>query len=182
MEMDVAIRKAAYGDKDLEGQVYQIIGGVIVMAPSASTFHQEIIRNILDLLSPFVRAKSLGKLLLSPIDFRFSDDEVYQPDLAFIRHSKLNQVTKDRVETLPDLVVEVLSPSNAYYDLTHKKAIYAQYGVAEYWIVDPIEETVEILLNENGLYRTDQLLRKQGMLTSAMFPGFSMKVEDVFAF
>ena len=80
------------------------------------------------------------------------------------------------------MVVEVLSPSNAYYDLKHKTEIYARYGVAEYWIVDPMDETIEILVNEGGLYRTDQLLRKPAMLESGMFPGFSMSVEEVFAF
>ncbi|MFI5202604.1 MAG: Uma2 family endonuclease, partial [Candidatus Kapaibacterium sp.] len=69
-----------------------------------------------------------------------------------------------------------------YQDLTHKKAIYAQYGVAEYWIIDPIEETIEILVNENGLYRTEALLRSPATLESTMFPGFSMTVEEVFAF
>ena|ERR1035441_8814375 len=164
-----------------EEKPYQIIGGEIIMTPMASPFHQEIAGNLSHRLRQFVRSNRLGKLL-HPVEIRFSDDEVYQPDLSFIKQSKIEGVKKDKIETLPDLVIEVLSPSNAYYDLTHKKAVYARYGVAEYWIIDPIEGTIEILLNENGLYRTEALLRKPASLESDMFPGFSMTVEEVFEF
>lgn len=165
-----------------ENKPYQIIAGEKVVAPSATPFHQEILRNLIERLGFFVRSKRLGKLLISPLDIRFNENEVYQPDLAFVRQPKIEGVKKEKIDTLPDLVIEVLSPSNAYHDLTHKKAIYAQYGVAEYWIIDPIEETIEILINEGGLYRTEALLRKPATLESAMFPGFSMTVEDVFEF
>jgi Uma2 family endonuclease len=164
-----------------EEKPYQIIGGEIIMTPMASPFHQGIAGNLTDRLRPFVRSNRLGKILNS-VDILFNDDEVYQPDLSFVKQSKIEGVKKDKIETLPDLVVEILSPSNAYYDLSHKKAVYAQYGVEEYWIIDPIAETIEILVNENGLYRTEALLRKPASLESAMFPGFSMTVEEVFEF
>lgn len=165
-----------------EEKPYQIIDGEVVMTPSPSPFHQDIILNLAEKLRPYIRSKHLGKLLLSPLDISFSDVEVYQPDLAFVRQMRIEGVRKDKIETLPDLVVEVLSPSNAYHDLTHKKEIYAKYGVAEYWIIDPIAETIEILVNESGLYRTEALLRKPALLESGMFPGFSMTVEEVFEF
>ena len=164
-----------------EEKPYQIIGGEIVMTLSASPFRQAVVGNISEWLRQFVRSNRLGKLLF-PVDIRFNDDEVFQPDLSFIKQSKIEGVKKDKIETLPDLVVEVLSPSNAQYDLGHKKAIYAQYGVEEYWVIDPIAESIEILVNENGLYRTDALLRKPASLESDMFPGFSMTVEEVFEF
>jgi Uma2 family endonuclease len=165
-----------------EEKPYQIIGGEIIMAPSATPFHQEILRSLIERLGAFVRSKRLGKLFVSPLDIRFNDSEVYQPDLAFFLQTKIQNIRKDRIDALPDLVVEVLSPSNAYYDLSHKKEVYATYGVAECWIIDPIEESIEILVNENGLYRTEALLRKPALLESGMFPEFSMKVEDVFEF
>ena len=165
-----------------EEKPHQIIGGEIVMTPSPSPFHQDIILNLAEKLRPYIRSQKLGKLLLSPLDIFFNEAEVYQPDLAFVNQSRIEAVQKEKIDTLPDLVVEVLSPSNAYYDLTHKKTIYAQCGVAEYWIIDPIAETIEILVNENGLYRTEALLRSPGMLESATFPGFRMTVEEVFAF
>jgi Uma2 family endonuclease len=165
-----------------EEKPYQIIGGEIIMTPSPSPFHQEILGNLIEKLRSFVRVHGLGKLLVSPLDIRFNDDEIYQPDLAFFRQSKIQNIRKEGIDALPDLVIEVLSPSNAYYDLTRKKTVYAQYGVEEYWIIDPIEESIEILTNENGLYRTEALLRKPAMLESNMFPGFSMKVDDVFEF
>jgi Uma2 family endonuclease len=182
MLMYVETQHKTYSEEELRDKVYQIIGGEVVVTPSASPFHQDIVLNIATRLAPFVRSHRLGKLLLSPLDVPFNEGEVYQPDIAFISQSKIAGITKEAVETLPDLVVEVLSPSNAYYDLTHKKEIYAKYGVSEYWIIDPIEQSIEVLINEGNLYRTDRLLRKPAMLESSLFPGFSMSVEDVFLF
>ena len=79
-------------------------------------------------------------------------------------------------------MVEVLSPSTAYYDLTRKKEMYCTSGVTEYWIVDPEAETIEIMVKRGEIYQTEQLLHKSDTLESAMFPGFSMKIEDVFEF
>jgi Uma2 family endonuclease len=182
MLMYIETERKQYSEEELRDKIYQIIGGEAVVVPSPSPFHQDIVSNIFEKLRPFVRANRLGKVLLSPLDIRFEEGEVYQPDVAFIAQSKLKGVTKEAIETLPDLVIEVLSPSTAYYDLTHKKEVYAKHGVAEYWIVDPIELTIEVLMNEGNLYRTDRLLRKPAILESTLLPGFSMSVEDVFVF
>ncbi len=91
-------------------------------------------------------------------------------------------IGKKKFNIVPDLVIEILSPSNAYYDFTRKKEMYCEHGVSEYWIVDPEAETIEIMIKDGEFYRTESMVRKTGKLESPMFPGFSMKVEDVFAF
>jgi Uma2 family endonuclease len=60
--------------------------------------------------------------------------------------------------------------------------MYCEHGVEEYWIVDPEEETVEVMVKDGLYYRTESLLRKPALLVSPMLPGFSMALEDVFAF
>ena len=184
MLAEVQTRRYTYKDYERleEGAPYQLIGGELIMTPSATPFHQEIIGNLSQRLRPFVQSKRLGKFMISPLDIQFSDTDVYQPDLVFIRQSKLSGVGRNKILTIPDLVIEVLSPSNAFYDLTRKKEIYCTHGVQEYWIIDPIEETIEIFVNDGGLYRTEKLLHKPALLESNMFPGFSMKVEEVFEF
>ena len=165
-----------------EGAPYQLIGGELIMSPSPTFFHQEIIANILEKLRPFVRKNGLGQLALSPLDVHLTEDDIYQPDLIFIRKENLPLIgPHDRIHFVPDLVIEILSPSTAYYDYSHKKAVYCERGVKEYWIVDPEDKTIEIMVKDGNFYRTEALLRASAVLESAMFPGFSMKVEEVFA-
>ena len=165
-----------------EGAPYQLIGGELIMSPSPTFFHQEIIANILEKLRPFVRKNGLGQLALSPLDVHLTDDDIYQPDLIFIRKEKLPSIgPHDRIHLVPDLVIEVLSPSTAYYDYSHKKAIYCERGVKEYWIVDPQDRTIEIMINDGKVFQTEALLHEPAVLESPMFPGFRMNVEEVFA-
>jgi Uma2 family endonuclease len=152
------------------------------MSPSVTSFHQWIQSNLVDALSPFVRSKKLGRIFVAPLDVFLTEDDVFQPDILFIRQDRLSEIDlNDRIHFAPDLVVEILSPSTAEYDYTRKKAIYCEGGVKEYWIVDPADETVEIMLKDGNYYRTEAILQAPALLESTMFPGFSMKIENVFA-
>ena len=165
-----------------EGAPYQLIGGELVMTPSPTPFHQSIAANIISVLKPFVDRAKLGKLLPAPLDVYLSDEDVYQPDLIFIRADRAKALQKDKLRIIPDLVIEILSPSTAYYDFTHKKEMYCKCGVTEYWIIDPENETVEIMVKRGEIYQTERFLRKPAPLESSMLPGFTMKLEDIFVF
>jgi Uma2 family endonuclease len=165
-----------------EGAPYQLIAGELIMTPSPTPFHQSIVLNIASILSPFVIRNRLGKVFVAPLDVYLSDEDIYQPDLIFIRADHAHGIRKDKLRIIPDLVVEVLSPSTAYYDFTRKKEMYCTHGVQEYWIIDPEMETVEIMVKRGEIYQTEAIMKKPALLESAMFPGFSMKIEDVFEF
>ena len=164
------------------GAPYQLIGGELIMSPSPTPFHQEISANLYTSLRTFVTSKSLGRVFLAPLDIRLTDYDVFQPDVMFVRKERVHLIGREKFNIIPDLVIEILSPSNAYYDLTHKKTMYCEHGVEEYWIVDPEQETIEILIKDGAYYRTEAIFRKPAELHSPMFPGFSMKLEEVFAF
>ncbi len=70
------------------------------------------------------------------------------------------------------MVIEILSPSTAYYDLRHEKEIYAMHGVKEYWLVDPIEKSIEVYESKNS--ELVQIGRdiKPGRISSSVIPGF----------
>ena len=106
------------------------------------------------MLQHFVVENSLGEVYVAPFDVKLSETEVYQPDLLFISADRLTIIAEQQVNGAPDLVVEVLSPATGYYDLTKKRRVYEVSGVKEYWIVDPIECTVEVLENVEGTYET----------------------------
>ena len=84
------------------------------------------------------------------------------------------------VQGAPDLVVEVLSPATGYYDLTKKRRVYEQAGVREYWLVDPIEHTVIILVAQSGHYHEHQRLEGEGIATSIVLDGFQVPLDDLF--
>lgn len=163
------------------GSPYQLIGGTLTVAPSPSFFHQNIVGELFGELRAFVRQHDLGTVILSPMDVHLTVVDVYQPDILFICKENLSQIDPlDRVRIVPDLVVEVLSPSTEEQDYDRKKTIYGECGVAEYWIVDPRERTVEVLLNERGKYRRESFVQAPAELVSPMFPGFSLSLEQLF--
>jgi Uma2 family endonuclease len=165
-----------------EGAPYQLIAGELIMTPSPTPFHQSISMNLSIVLGSFIKRNKLGVLMAAPLDIYLSEEDVFQPDFIFIQADRAQGIRKDKLRIIPDLVIEVLSPSTAYYDFTRKKEMYCAHGVTEYWIVDPEAETIEIMLKHGEIYRTEQLLHKADTLESPMFPGFSMKIEDVFEF
>jgi Uma2 family endonuclease len=165
-----------------EGAPYQLIGGELIMSPSPTPFHQGILQNLAFALNGFVEKNTLGKVFVAPLDIQLTEQDVYQPDILFVRKERVHLIGRKKFNIIPDLVIEILSPSNAYYDFVPKKSKYAEHGVAEYWIVDPEAETIEIMVKDGESYRTESFTRKTGMIESPMLSGFSMKVEEVFAF
>ncbi len=182
--MAVLEKRLTYVDYEALPEVapYQLIDGELIMTPAPTLFHQNIIGNIYQLLRPFVESNDIERVFLSPIDVRLTDTDVYQPDLIFIQKDHVSKIGRDKLNVIPDLAVEVLSPSSAFYDLMHKKTVYAESGVAEYWIVDPKDETVEIFRQDGGRFVSDAYFKNSDVLQSPLFPGFTMKLEDVFAF
>ena len=165
-----------------EGAPYQLIGGKLIRSECRTVFHQDIIANLIIALSSYADEYDLGEMILSPMDVYLTNEDVYQPDLIFIRKENVSKLDpNDRIRFVPDVVIEVLSPGTGTYDYTRKKRIYCERGVQEYWIVDPDDRTVETMQKQGAFYQTIALAKAPGTIGSPMFPGFSMKVEDVFA-
>ena len=93
-----------------------------------------------------------GRAIMAPMDVRFADHSVVQPDILYVSHER-KSVLHERVRGAPDLVVEVLSPSTARRDLGEKLRLYGESGVREYWVVDPAAKTFEFLVADNGGFR-----------------------------
>jgi Uma2 family endonuclease len=86
----------------------------------------------------------------------------------------------DGVHGAPDLVIEILSPSNAYYDLKTKKDVYERIGVGEYWIVDPRDHSIECFRNSASGFETFFIGKGKGNVCSQVVPEFCLDVADVF--
>ncbi|MCS5695371.1 Uma2 family endonuclease [Desulfofundulus thermocisternus] len=162
-----------------EGAPYQLIGGKLVMTPSPSTFHQLVLVRLLGHFLNYQAKENRGTVLVSPVDVYFNHEETFQPDIIFISRERTHIIEHNKINGAPDLVVEILSPSTAYYDLRKKYRVYERYGVKEYWIVDPEDETVEIYLNKDGRFILHQQVRRQGVVTSALLDGLKIEVAEL---
>ena len=135
-----------------EGAPYQLIGGELIITPTPTPYHQRISRRIEFLLIQYVEGNNLGEVFDSPIDVYFEQTETYQPDVIFISKERLDIIKETRLEGAPDLVIEILSPATAYYDLRKKFKIYEKYRVKEYWIIDPEEKNIEVYVNKGNKF------------------------------
>lgn len=77
-------------------------------------------------------------------------------------------------------MVEILSPSTAYYDLRKKKEVYERKGVKEYWIVDPEMRTVEVYVNDKGKFKLVEEAKKRGKVRSKIIENLEVNLEDIF--
>ena len=163
-----------------EGAPYQLIGGELIMTPAPTPYHQYISGNIYSVLKGFVEGNNLGQVYYSPIDVYFEETETYQPDIIFISKERLDIIKETKIEGAPDLVIEILSPATAYYDLKKKFKIYEKHGVKEYWIVDPEEKSIEIYQNEGGQFRLIQTAKEKDTVNSPLLKGLEINLEKIF--
>ena len=175
-------KKYTYEDyaKLPEGAPYQLISGELIMTPAPTPYHQRISRRIEFLLIQYIEENNLGEVFDSPIDVYFTEEDVFQPDIIFISKERLNIIGETKIEGAPDLVIEILSPSTAYYDLRKKFKIYEKHGVKEYWIVDPEERSIEIYQNEGGKFRLIQTAKEKDTVNSPLLKGLKINLEKIF--
>jgi Uma2 family endonuclease len=165
-----------------EGAPYQLVGGELVLTPAPSTYHQIIAFNLGLALGNFVMTRQLGRVLFAPIDVYLAETETYQPDIIFISRERMDIMEPERINGAPDLVVEILSPATAYYDLRKKFKVYERCGVKEYWIVDPGERTVQVFVFKEGRFVLDQEVEGTGEVASRLLAGFTVTLESIFRF
>jgi Uma2 family endonuclease len=121
----------------------------------------------------------LGQVLFAPVDVRFSDRDQVQPDLLFIRGERLDIYQGHTVQGAPDLVVEIVSPSDRSFDEVRKRALYEANGVPEYWIVDPKARTLRLLVLTEGRYV--EAAPRDGRLRSTVLPDLVVDPAALFA-
>ncbi len=168
---------ATLGDE----QHYEIVNGVLLMPPAPSWSHQEIVGEIFAYLRDYVRTHALGGVFTAPIDVELSTENVFQPNVIVLLKAHADRLQERHIVGAPDLVVEVASPSTVLYDRLVKYDIYARAGVPEYWIVNPETSSVEVLILENGHYKSLGRYSGQQALPSQVVAGLEVAVEKFFA-
>jgi len=163
-----------------DGFRYEVLNGVLYMTPPPRIRHQSVSHNLELAIGNFVKEHRRGIVLGAPCGVRLSGQPVpVQPDILFVRAERRDIIGEEYVEGAPDLVVEILSPSNWLYDRTEKFRAYQEAGVMEYWIVDYNACTIEVFVLEGSTYA---LLGKFGLgevVRSKVLAGFEVVVGEV---
>jgi Uma2 family endonuclease len=166
-----------------DGWRYEIIDGVLYMSPPPLIHHQDILGELFARMRTHARRNGLGKVLCAPCGVRLPGQPVpIEPDILFVRRERLAIIERRYVEGAPDLVVEILSPSNANYDLRTKYALYEQAGVAEYWAVIPWDRLIRIYHLVDGAYQLAGEFGSGQIARSVVLAGFTIAVDELFQF
>ncbi len=163
-----------------EGAPYELIQGQLVMTPAPSIQHQRIVAALYRALDTFVRDGANGEVLFAPTDVRLDDDTVVQPDVLFVAAEHADRVGTQEIGGAPDIVMEVVSPTNSHHDLLLKKELYERHGVPEYWIVDPESRTVEVFRNTDDGFAQHARVVEAGAATSALLEDFTVDLDGLF--
>ena len=162
-------------------QLLEYIDGIIYMSPSPSTKHQRISMRLSVQLGSLLMGTDC-EVMAAPYDIVLSDKEneekVVIPDLSVICDP--SGFDDQRYVGIPNLIIEIVSPSNQAHDIVFKLNLYQKYKVKEYWIINPLQHYVQVFtLNEDGQY---EILanEKSGTITSLAIPDFTLTVDEIF--
>lgn len=160
--------------------LWELVDGEPVAVTPSSDRSGWVSGRIFSRLERFVDVNNLGWAFPAETGFILFEDRatVRSPDAAFVRRDRLSELTDRFVPLAPDLVVEVLSPSDRMADALGKITMYLQAGVRLVWLVDPLERTVTLFRPDAAL----KLLAEGDVLDGGdVLPGFSVPVADIFA-
>jgi Uma2 family endonuclease len=159
-------------------QSVELWDGQIVMSPSPHPDHQRIVLRFCERLNRFVSQSKLGEVFVSPLDVVLSPRRAVQPDVLFVSNQR-KHIIKDHIHGVPDLAVEVISAGTWQRDRVSKKSLYEQFGLPEYWIVDPESRTIEVFVLVKGAYALHSRAEGEAVATSKILNGFKLSFADL---
>lgn len=158
---------------------WEFIQGEVIMHSPALHRHLLASQRIFTLATAYVSTRKCGQVCIEKAMTVFPRND-YEPDIVFFGPTKSGLIHPDTLKfPIPDLIVEVFSPSTEARDRGIKFQDYALHGVAEYWIVDPVAETVELYRLTDDTYPPTERF-STGTITSAILPGFTIPVRAIF--
>lgn len=166
-----------------DGNRYEVICGVLYMSTAPSQFHQWIVLQLVDLVGLPAKRQGLAYPYMAPIGVLMPGCDPVQPDFLLIRQDRAEIIPDQRIRGVPDLIAEVLSPTNPEQDTVVKRAAYARAGVPEYWIVRPATRDVLLCWQPDatlGDYTQSRLIATNAELVSPTL-GLRVTVGDLFA-
>ena len=163
---------------DWSNRLIEFTDGRIEVLPMPTQEHQAISRFLFLALYSFVQGIG-GNVFYAPLRLRIRDGKFREPDLLLVTDADDPRCRND-YWLGADLAVEVVSPDNPDRDLIDKRGDYAEAGIPEYWIANPVNSTVTVLVLSGGEYREHGVFRPGEQADSPSLPGFSVDVREMF--
>jgi Uma2 family endonuclease len=167
-----------YFPKNLKHKV-EILNNQLIIMASPSFLHQKISMKLSREMSYFAEKHKLGEVLTAPMDTKFDENNVEQPDILFISITRFNLIEKNVINGAPDLIVEIISPANKKKERQEKHDLYERKGVKEYWTIFPKKKEIIVEVLENEKYTVFSKGKKTGTIQSSVLEGFEVSVEDI---
>ncbi len=168
-----------------DGRHYEILDGELIVNAAPIPRHQRVTFRLAKIIDDHVESKRMGVVFTAPIDVVFSQRWVVEPDIVYIRSERLSIITRTNVSGAPDLAIEVLSDSTRKRDEVIKRKAYEEFGVGEYWIVDPLLDSIKIF-RRNAAGKYERVVEvstenEAAAITTPPFPGLEISLARVFA-
>lgn len=165
-----------------DGKRYQIVDGKLYVSPAPRPRHQEILSNLHFMFRLWIEEGGSGIVYFAPFDVIFGERDVVQPDLVWFSNEDRKRIGNRGSEGAPTLAAEVLSDSTRRLDIIKKRRQFEEFGVEEYWILDPAIDVVQVLRRDgDALTKVTELEAGDGVaLTSPLLPGLALDLGKLF--
>jgi Uma2 family endonuclease len=182
--MSITAHHLTYDDlqrlRETRHERLELIDGVLFVTPSPSRLHQLVSKRLIRLLLHAVDDAGVGDFYDAPFDVKLGEGDVVQPDLVVVLRQNFAIFTDAAIEGVPDLVIEIISPSTRRDDRVTKRDLYARYEVPEYWLVDPDGGRVTVFADpQEGRYRNETVATD--IAESFVVPGLVTDLADLFS-
>jgi Uma2 family endonuclease len=163
---------------DQTNHLIEFTDGRIEVLPMPTRSHQRILILLFDLFRVIV-GRSGGEVLVAPLRLRIRPGKLREPDILILLDAA-DPRNQDAYWLGADLVVEIVSPDGLERDTEEKPRDYAEAGIPEYWIVNPMDATISVLVLDGQAYRLHGQFRRGERATSRLLSGFVVSVDEVF--
>ena len=159
---------------------YELHNGKIIFMSTPVPAHQLFSANLLAEIHIFAKKTAFGRIIAAPMDTLFSVHDVLQPDLLFLCNDRLHLIGEKKIEGAPDLVVEILSPSNSAKEMSYKKFVYEVTEVREYWVVNLQKKTLTQYEKIENEFHIRKIFQQNEKLNSIVLVGFEVEMSSLF--
>ena len=159
-------------------QLMEFTDGTFEVLPMPTSSHQVIVAFLYDLFRAIV-GQTGGKVLFAPLRLRVRPGKLREPDILLLLDAADSRY-QDAYWLGADLVVEIVSPDGAERDTEQKPLDYAEAGIPEYWIVNPLDATITVLTLDGPSYRLHGRFGRGERATSRLLAEFGVSVDEVF--
>lgn len=166
-------------EQPLDGSLEELVDGRVVTMPPPGAGHGIVCMRLGSLLLQFVESRKLGWVACNDAGtiLKHNPDNVRGPDVAYYSKERVPVIPAGYFEVAPDLVAEVVSPSDSASHIQKKVVQYLDAGVRLIWVIYPLSRDVVVY---HSLDRVQHLMEQQSLDGGSVLPGFSCRIAEIF--